>query len=35
MANNAGFNSPNPFLDLNALVVLIGTQEAAKAMIAA
>jgi meso-butanediol dehydrogenase / (S,S)-butanediol dehydrogenase / diacetyl reductase len=46
MANNAGFNKPEPFLeaseaiwhkiiDVNALGVLIGIQEAAKAMIAA
>ena len=46
MINNAGFNKPEPFLeaseeiwhkimDVNALGVLIGTQEAAKAMIAA
>lgn len=45
MINNAGFNKPEPFLeasediwhkimDVNALGVLIGTQEAAKAMIA-
>jgi meso-butanediol dehydrogenase/(S,S)-butanediol dehydrogenase/diacetyl reductase len=45
MVNNAGFNKPEPFLeatektwrailDVNALGVLIGTQEAAKAMIA-
>jgi len=45
MVNNAGFNTPEPFLeateetwhkifDVNALGVLIGTQEAAKAMIA-
>ena len=44
MINNAGFNKPEPFLkasediwraimDVNALGVLIGTQEAAKAMI--
>jgi meso-butanediol dehydrogenase/(S,S)-butanediol dehydrogenase/diacetyl reductase len=44
MVNNAGFNKPEPFLeateevwrkilDVNALGVLIGTQEAAKAMI--
>lgn len=46
MVNNAGFNKPEPFLeateeiwrkimDVNALGVLIGIQEAAKAMIAA
>jgi meso-butanediol dehydrogenase / (S,S)-butanediol dehydrogenase / diacetyl reductase len=46
MVNNAGFNQPEPFLeaseeiwrkvmDVNALGVLIGIQEAAKAMIAA
>lgn len=45
MVNNAGFNKPEPFLeateeiwrkilDVNALGVLIGIQEAAKAMIA-
>jgi meso-butanediol dehydrogenase/(S,S)-butanediol dehydrogenase/diacetyl reductase len=45
MVNNAGFNKPEPFLeatektwrailDVNSLGVLIGTQEAAKAMIA-
>ena len=45
MINNAGFNKPEPFLDaseeiwhkvmnVNALGVLIGSQEAAKAMIA-
>ncbi len=45
MINNAGFNKPEPFLEatektwraileVNALGVLIGTQEAAKAMIA-
>jgi meso-butanediol dehydrogenase/(S,S)-butanediol dehydrogenase/diacetyl reductase len=45
MINNAGFNKPEPFLeaseeiwhkvmDINALGVMIGTQEAAKAMIA-
>lgn len=45
MVNNAGFNKPEPFLEatesvwsaimeVNALGVLIGTQEAAKAMIA-
>lgn len=45
MVNNAGFNKPEPFLNcteetwrsimnVNALGVLIGTQEAAKAMIA-
>jgi meso-butanediol dehydrogenase / (S,S)-butanediol dehydrogenase / diacetyl reductase len=46
MVNNAGFNKPEPFLeaseaiwhkimDVNALGVMIGIQEAAKAMIAA
>jgi meso-butanediol dehydrogenase / (S,S)-butanediol dehydrogenase / diacetyl reductase len=46
MINNAGFNKPEPFLaaseaiwhkimDVNALGVMIGIQEAAKAMIAA
>jgi meso-butanediol dehydrogenase/(S,S)-butanediol dehydrogenase/diacetyl reductase len=46
MVNNAGFNKPMPFMqcteqnwrsimDVNALGVLIGTQEAAKVMIAA
>lgn len=46
MVNNAGFNKPEPFLEaseeifrkimeVNAVGVLIGTQEAAKAMIAA
>ena len=46
IVNNAGFNKPEPFLeaseaiwhkiiDVNALGVLIGIQEAAKAMIAA
>jgi meso-butanediol dehydrogenase / (S,S)-butanediol dehydrogenase / diacetyl reductase len=46
MVNNAGYNKPEPFLeasaatwhkvmDVNALGVLIGIQEAAKAMIAA
>ncbi|CAN7673089.1 SDR family oxidoreductase [Rhizobium sp. LjRoot254] len=46
MINNAGFNKPEPFLDIteetwrniievNSLGVLIGIQEAAKAMIAA
>jgi meso-butanediol dehydrogenase / (S,S)-butanediol dehydrogenase / diacetyl reductase len=45
MVNNAGFNKPEPFLeaseaiwhrimDVNALGVMIGIQEAAKAMIA-
>jgi meso-butanediol dehydrogenase/(S,S)-butanediol dehydrogenase/diacetyl reductase len=45
MVNNAGFNKPEPFLEasedifrkimeVNAVGVLIGTQEAAKAMIA-
>jgi meso-butanediol dehydrogenase/(S,S)-butanediol dehydrogenase/diacetyl reductase len=45
MVNNAGFNKPEPFLEaseeifrkimeVNAIGVLIGTQEAAKAMIA-
>jgi meso-butanediol dehydrogenase / (S,S)-butanediol dehydrogenase / diacetyl reductase len=46
MVNNAGFNKPEPFLeaseavwhkimDVNALGVMIGIQEAAKAKIAA